>query len=55
MDGRACTLTDEALVMELAREDDMGGVGIAFAMPAADALRVLALQEQGMIVATATG
>lgn len=55
LDGRACTLTDEALVMELAREDDMGGVGIAFAMPAADALRVLALQEQGMIVATATG
>lgn len=51
---RACTLAAAAVVMDRARDDDMGGASVPFAMPADDAVRVMAMQDRGMIMAVAT-
>lgn len=51
---RACTLAAAAVVMDRARDDDMGGASVPFALPADDAVRVMAMQDRGMIMAVAT-
>ncbi len=52
-DGNAttCVLASDATVMESASEDDTGSMSVVMALPADDALRVLTVQDQGVIVA----
>lgn len=48
---RACMLAADAIVMERARTDDTGVAVVPFAIPADEAVRVMAVQEHGMILA----
>lgn len=46
-----CTIADHAIVMGAARDDESGTAVIPLAMPAEEALHILSVQEQGIIVA----